>query len=184
MEEVRNNSFKLAKKILESGFKPTILFAITRGGVYVANPISEYFKYVNKHVFYGIVGVSSYDHENKPGEVVVNGWIPQLSSITENDRVILIDDIIDKGKTVEKLIEELEKNTPLKREIGIPISEKQIMVVSHDFKEYLHEETNEKNKPDIFINHWKIDKEELWIHYDSHELMGLTEDEVKERYGV
>ncbi|MCL2481619.1 MAG: phosphoribosyltransferase, partial [Spirochaetaceae bacterium] len=60
---VRNNSIKLAHKIYKDGFIPDIIYVSLRGGAYVGNIISEYFKIVLKNknpVLYAAVCSNSY----------------------------------------------------------------------------------------------------------------------------
>jgi hypothetical protein len=45
---VRDNSFKLAYRIFNSGFTPDIIYVCLRGGVYIGNIISEFFKIIRK----------------------------------------------------------------------------------------------------------------------------------------
>ena len=43
-ETVRNDALKIAHKIFQDGFIPDVIYASLRGGAYMANVISEYFK--------------------------------------------------------------------------------------------------------------------------------------------
>lgn len=45
-DTVRNNAIKLAYKIYRDGFIPDIIYVSLRGGAYMGNVISEYFKFV------------------------------------------------------------------------------------------------------------------------------------------
>ena len=47
-ETVRNNALKLANKIYKDGFIPDVIYCSLRGGAYMANIISEYFKIISK----------------------------------------------------------------------------------------------------------------------------------------
>ena len=46
--DVRNNAIKLAHRILKDGFIPDIIYVPLRGGAYLGNIISEYFKIIQK----------------------------------------------------------------------------------------------------------------------------------------
>ena len=55
---VRNNAIKLAHKIYKDGFIPDVIYVPLRGGAYLGNIISEYFKIVQKGkrpVFYAAI---------------------------------------------------------------------------------------------------------------------------------
>ena len=45
---VRNDALKLAHKIYKDGFIPDVIYCSLRGGAYMANVISEYFKIISK----------------------------------------------------------------------------------------------------------------------------------------
>ena len=60
---VRNNAVKLAHKIYIDGFFPDVIYVSLRGGAYMGNVISEYFKILRKDrhpVFYAAVVARSY----------------------------------------------------------------------------------------------------------------------------
>ena len=44
----RNNAIKLAHRIYNDGFIPDIIYVPLRGGAYLGNIISEYFKIIQK----------------------------------------------------------------------------------------------------------------------------------------
>ncbi|MDR2795100.1 MAG: phosphoribosyltransferase, partial [Spirochaetaceae bacterium] len=43
-DTVRNNAIKLAARIYGDGFVPDVIYVSLRGGAYLGNVISEYFK--------------------------------------------------------------------------------------------------------------------------------------------
>ena len=45
---VRNNAIKLAWKIHRDGFVPDVIYVSLRGGAYIGNVISEYFKIIRQ----------------------------------------------------------------------------------------------------------------------------------------
>ena len=57
-DTVRNNALKLAHRIHTDGFVPDVIYVSLRGGAYLGNVISEYFKVVrsgHRPVFYAAV---------------------------------------------------------------------------------------------------------------------------------
>lgn len=129
MEEERDDSFRLAENLYKSGVRPTFIFGVTRGGNYVAGPISEYFKWRYERensklkedeqkleLITGSVAAHEYDKKNRPGEVIVEGWAPVLNRVTKNDTMILCDDCYDTGNTLRALIHDIELHTPLRKE--------------------------------------------------------------------
>ena len=58
LKVVRNNALKLAERIRNDGFIPDVIYVSLRGGAYLGNVISEYFKVVRngeRPVFYAAV---------------------------------------------------------------------------------------------------------------------------------
>ncbi|AHH09843.1 Putative phosphoribosyl transferase domain-containing protein [Borrelia parkeri SLO] len=66
-EEIRINGLKLAYKIYKNGFIPDIMYVSLRGGAYLGNIISEFFKFIKleKPLLYAAVVARSYDISNK-----------------------------------------------------------------------------------------------------------------------
>lgn len=175
-DTVRNNSLKLAHKICKDGFVPDVIYVSLRGGAYVANVISEYFKIARKDarpVLYSAVVARSYSDIRQRNRVMVDGWTYSPEHLRPGDKILLVDDIFDSGKTVNHLVE-------LLLEKGVPRSD--IKVAVHDYKYFTYYEEQLPIQPDYWCRKFEITKPEddLWIHYMSHELIGLTKEELEE----
>ncbi len=62
-QTVRNNAIKLADRINREGFVPDVIYVSLRGGAYMGNVISEYFKMIRRDkrpVYYAAVVARSY----------------------------------------------------------------------------------------------------------------------------
>ncbi len=177
-DTVRNDALILADKIYrEDGFVPDVIYSSLRGGAYMANVISEYYKMAlknHKPVLYAAVVARSYSDVNQHDAVRIDGWTYSPDYLRMGDKVMLIDDIYDSGRTLNYLVSIL-------LEKGVP--RENIKVVVHDYKIY-----NYKDKlpiqPDYWCRKQVIDKpeENPWINYMSHELVGLTSEELEESY--
>lgn len=177
-DNVRNNALKLAHKIYKEGFIPDVIYCSLRGGAYVANVVSEYFKIARKDchpVLYAAVVARSYSDIRKRDRVMVDGWTYSPEHLRPGDKVLLVDDIFDTGKTINYLVEVL-------LEKGIP--RKDIKVAVHDYKYFTYKEEQLPIQPDYFCRKFTITKpeEDRWIHYMSHELIGLSDEELEEYY--
>ncbi len=175
--KVRNDALKLAKKILDDGFVPDIIYTSLRGGAYMANVISEYFKLAlkdKKPVLYAAVVARSYSDVHQRDSIRIDGWTYSPEYLRPGDKILLVDDIYDSGRTLNYLVQVL-------LEKGVPRSD--IKVVVHDFKNFTCKETL-PIKPDYYCRKFDIAKPEddRWIHYMSHELVGLTKEELDEFY--
>jgi hypoxanthine phosphoribosyltransferase len=177
-ETVRNNGLKLAHKIyMEDGFVPDVIYASLRGGAYMANIISEYYKVAlknHKPVLYAAVVARSYTDVKQQSAVRIDGWTYSPDYLRQGDKILLVDDIYDSGRTLNYLVGVL-------LEKGVP--RENIKVVVHDYKVYSWKEKL-PIQPDYWCRRFDINKpeENQWINYNSHELVGLTEEELEENF--
>lgn len=175
---VRNNALKLAHRIAADGFVPDVIYVSLRGGAYIGNVISEYFKVLRKDrhpVFYAAVVARSYLDINRKDKVHVDGWTYDPEYLRHGDRILLLDDIFDSGMTVNYLVGILIEK-------GIPRSD--IKVAVHDYKQRIYSREQLPIQPDYYCRFHAIEKpaEDFWIHYLSHELVGLTPEEKQQHY--
>ncbi len=176
--KVRNNAIKLAAKIHNDGFIPDIIYVSLRGGAYMGNMLSEYFKFVRKHerpILYAAVVARSYTDIHQHGQVMVDGWTYDPEYLRAGDKILLVDDIFDSGRTINHLADIIIAK-------GIPRED--IKIVVHDYKVHTHAEQEKDNHPDYYCRKHIINspEEDIWIHYMSHELVGLSKDELKNYY--
>ena len=117
-DSIRNNALKMAHRILQDGFIPDVIYVSLRGGAYVANVLSEYFKLARKDVhpvLYAAVVARSYSDIRCHSRVMVDGWTYSPEHLRHGDRILLVDDIFDTGRTINHLVEILlEKGIPRK----------------------------------------------------------------------
>jgi hypoxanthine phosphoribosyltransferase len=175
---VRNNALKLAHRIYHDGFIPDVIYVSLRGGAYLGNVISEYFKIVRRAgrpVYYAAVVARSYTGVRESEQVKVEGWTYAPEHLRVGDKVLLVDDIFDSGRTINHL-------TGIILEKGIPRDD--IKVAVHDYK-YIYDKGEQLPiQPDYWCrkHELSIKDEDLWIHYMSHELVGLSPAELEEHY--
>jgi len=177
-DTVRNNALKLAYRIHQEGFVPDVIYVSLRGGAYVGNVISEYFKIVRKGqrpVFYAAVVARSYTDIHHREAVQVDGWTYSPAYLRSGDKILLVDDIFDSGRTVNHLV-----NIILQK--GIPRHD--IKIAVHDYKIRSFAEEELPIHPDYYCRKHVINdpSEDSWVHYLSHELVGLTDNEIELHY--
>lgn len=176
-DTVRDNALKLGWKIVQSGFVPDVIYVSLRGGAYLGNILSEYFKVVrqgSRPVFYAAVVAHSYTDIRQNTSVRVDGWTYSPEYLRTGDRVLFVDDIFDTGRTINHLV-----NVILER--GIPRHD--VKVAVHDYKVF-GDAPNLPISPDFYCRRHDIATraQDPWIHYLSHELIGLTQEERKKWY--
>ena len=177
-DTVRNNALNLAYRIHQDGFIPDVIYILLRGGAYIGNVISEYFKIIKKDgrpVFYAAVVARSYTDIRQQDRIMVDGWTYAPAYLRNGDRVLLVDDIYDTGRTVNHLAEII-------MEKGIPREDLKIAV--HDYKILTHSDILLPIQPDYYCRKHEVASadHDVWIHYMSHELVGLSEDEINCNY--
>ena len=177
-QTVRNNAIKLADRINREGFAPDVIYVSLRGGAYMGNVISEYFKMTRRDrrpVYYAAVVARSYRDIGEQDKVRVDGWTYDPAYLRSGDKVLLVDDIFDSGRTVNHLVEII-------MEQGIPRAD--VRVAVHDYKLRRYATKQLPVLPDYWCRLHEIaaPEEDFWIHYMSHELVGLTEAEKKKHY--
>lgn len=175
--EMRNNILKLVNKIYNEGFSPDVIYISLRGGAYMGNIMSEYFKIVKNNerpVLFAAVVARSYTGVRAQSKVIIDGWTYDPEHLRTGDKILFVDDIFDTGRTLNHLVEVILDK-------GIPRED--IKVAVYDYKIFTDKEAL-PIQPDYYCNKHIISEnsENPWIHYMSHELVGLTRDEFEEHY--
>ena len=177
-DAVRNNALKMARKIHLEGFIPDVIYVSLRGGAYIGNVLSEYFKIIaggERPVLYAAVVARSYQGIKDQDEVRIDGWTYSPEHLRQGDKVLLVDDIFDSGRTLNYLAKVIVDR-------GIP--RKDLKIAVHDYKCFQGKEEELDIHPDYYCRKHIITKpeEDLWIHYMSHELVGLSAKEREKYY--
>ena len=177
-ETVRNNALKMAHQIRLDGFIPDVIYVSLRGGAYIGNVISEYFKIVSESarpVLYAAVVARSYQGIKNQDEVRIDGWTYSPEYLRQGDKILLVDDIFDSGRTLNYLAKVIIDR-------GIPREDLKIAV--HDFKVFHNKPESLPLQPDYYCRRHDIRsaEDDIWIHYLSHELVGLTPEERETQY--
>jgi hypothetical protein len=122
--ELLEDSFRLGVEILESGFAPTLIVAIWRGGTPVGMAVQEILSYCGVEADHIAIRTSSYSGVDQRGAVAVHGLNYIIKKIRHDDRLLIVDDVFDTGNTIVAVIEEITKrargNTPEDIRIAVP----------------------------------------------------------------
>ena len=163
-DQLLRDSYNLAWKIFESGFKPDYIIGVWRGGAPVGIAVQEFLDFLGIPSDHIAIRTSYYSGINsRKDNVQVYGLIYVIRKLQSEDSLLIVDDVYDTGMSISKVISDLEfackKNTP------------EIRVATPYFKPT-------KNKtdrtPDYFIH-----ETDQWLVFP-HELQGLSMDEIKE----
>ncbi len=123
-QDLLEDSVELGIKILESGFEPTMIIAIWRGGTPVGMAVQEVLSYCGVASDHIAIRTSSYAGVDQRGAVAVHGLNYIIKKICHDDRVLIVDDVFDTGNTIVAVIDELTRrargNTPEDIRVAVP----------------------------------------------------------------
>ncbi len=162
-DELLRDSFELGLRIYESGYRPSFIVGIWRGGAPIGIAVHEvldYYGVQNDHI---AIRTASY---LRPGEqastVRVFGLNYIIDNISADDQLLIVDDTFDSGRSVDAVIQELRRkcrrNTP-----------DEIRVATVYWKPHLNKT---ERVPDYYVH--QTDK---WLVFP-HEIDGLTPEEI------
>jgi hypothetical protein len=162
-ESLLRDSMQLAMQVLRSGFRPTFLVAIWRGGAPIGITVQEVLEYHGVHVDHISIRTSSYsgiDQQEKSVRVHALDYL--VSRLEEHDRLLLIDDVFDSGRSLEAVLGELRQRC--RRNLPGTI---RIATVY-----YKPTRNRSSLKPDYFVN-----STDRWLVFP-HEIQGLSREEI------
>lgn len=109
-DQLEKDSWMFARNIHEQGYDFDVFAGITRGGAQIAIYMQEVFEYLTKKKKkFAAIHASSYKGIGESSEVTV-GSIDALISVTRNgDRILVVDDIFDRGSTFDAVTETIKK---------------------------------------------------------------------------
>jgi hypothetical protein len=158
------DSFRLGVKILESGFLPDYIVAIWRGGTPIGIAVQELLDYAGVETDHISIRTSYYTGIGKTSDKVqVHGLGYLIDKIDHENRLLIVDDVFDTGKSIAAVIDELEhrarRNLPYDIRVATPW--------------YKPSKNVTERKPDYYIH-----ETERWLVFP-HELQGLSVEEVR-----
>lgn len=162
-QDLLEDSFRLGLRVLESGFEPTMIIAIWRGGTPVGVAVQEILAYCGVDADHIAIRTSSYVGVDQRGAVAVHGLNYIIKKICYEDRVLIVDDVFDTGNTITAVIDELEQrsrdNFPEDIRVAVPW--------------YKPSRNQTDIEPDYFMR-----ETAEWLVFP-HELDALTPDELR-----
>jgi hypoxanthine phosphoribosyltransferase len=163
-EGLLRDSFALAAGILESGFRPSVLVALWRGGAPIGIAVQESLEYHGVTTDHVAIRTSSYTGIDQHEKTVrVHGIDYLVSRLSHDDRLLLIDDVFDSGRSLDAVIDELARRC--KRNLP-----EQLKVATVYYKP---ERNRSRRVPDYFVH-----ATDRWLVFP-HELQGLSDEEIR-----
>ncbi|MCP4292688.1 MAG: hypoxanthine phosphoribosyltransferase [bacterium] len=165
------DSFRLGVQVFESGFRPTFIVGLWRGGSSVGIYVQECLQTLGVETNHISLRTSyrgqPYYHEmvaSPDAEIRVHGTQYLLESLNADDSLLLVDDVFSTGNNIDAVIKRLSKH--LKRNMP-----REVRVATLWERPSLRET---ELKPD-FSQHQTDD----WLVFP-YEISGLSMDEIKE----
>jgi len=162
-EELLADSFELGLQIFESGYRPTFIVGVWRGGTPVGIAIQEVLSLLGCAANHFAIRTSAYSAiDVAEKEVQVLGLQHVVDTINAEDRLLIIDDIFDSGRSIEAIInvlnEKARRNTP---------SDIRVATVY-----YKPSRNATARVPDFYLH-----ETDQWVMFP-HELEGCTTEEL------
>lgn len=162
-DELLSDSFALAAQVFASGYRPSFLVALWRGGAPIGIAVQEWLEHRGLRTDHITVRTSSYtgiDQQEKTVRVHAMDYL--VSHVTHEDRLLIVDDVFDSGRSLEAVLAELRRRCPDNhpREVRIATTY------------YKPSRNRSALKPDFFVH-----ETERWLVFP-HELVGLSDAEI------
>ncbi|MEG3753222.1 phosphoribosyltransferase [Psychromonas arctica] len=163
-QNLLEDSYALARQILDSDFKPTFIVAIWRGGAPIGIAVQEFLAVHGIDSDHIAIRTSSYaaaiDQQQK--EVKVHGLNYLVKNLEHDDRLLLVDDVYDTGRSIEAIIQELQRKTRLNMPEDVRVA-----------VPYFKPSRNQTNRvPDYYLH-----ETDAWLKYP-HSLEGLSPEDI------
>jgi len=162
-DSLLRDSMELAMRIVRSGFRPTFLVALWRGGAPIGITVQEVLEYYGVHTDHVAIRTSTHTGIDERSDAVrVHAVDYVVSRLTFEDRLLLIDDVFDSGRSLEAVLGELgrrcRRNLPQHIRIATAY--------------YKPSRNRTALAPDYFVR-----QTERWLVFP-HEIQGLSREEI------
>lgn len=161
-DELLADSFRLGLKILDSGFRPTHIAGIWRGGTPVGIAVQELLDFCGVKTDHIAIRTSLYTGiGTTAARVQVHGLNYLVRNLNAEDALLIVDDVYDSGRSIRQVIDDLRhecrRNTP----------EIRIATIY----------TKPRSSIPSGVPHYYLHETDRWLVFP-HELGGLSVDEI------
>ncbi len=170
-QDLIEDAFRLGVKIFNSGFKPSFIVGLWRGGSSVGIYVQECLQYLGVETNHISIrtsysGADTYQQmiENPDAHIRVHGTQYLLENLNADDRLLIIDDVFSSGLTIQAVIRRLQQR--LKR--NMPKEIKTATVWCKPAK------NQTQSIPDFYLH-----ETNAWLVLP-YELKGLSREEIEQ----
>jgi len=162
-QQLLEDSMRLGLNVFDSGFHPSFILAIWRGGAPIGIAVQEILQLQGVTADHIAIRTSSYQGiDGRANEVQVYSMNYLIKNVTHEDKLLIVDDVFDTGKSIEAVINHLTSkarlNTPDDIRVAVPY--------------YKPTRNLTDREPDYFL--YETDQ---WLKFP-HSLEGLTLEEM------
>ena len=162
-QDLLNDSFELGLRIFKSGFKPSFIIGVWRGGTPVGIAVQEILDLLGVKTDHIAIRTSSYyGIDKRDKKVRVHGLEYVVRHANWEDGLLIVDDVFDTGNSIKAILETLRS----KMRRNMP---KDIRIATAWYKP-------NKNVTNI-VPDFCIHETDQWLVFP-HELDGLTREEI------
>ncbi len=159
------DSWRLGALVADSGFKPTFIVAIWRGGAPIGVAVQEMLRARDITADHIAIRTASYHGiDGREDSVQVYSMSYLIKNVQHQDSLLIVDDVFDTGRSIEAVVAHLSRkarrNTPADIRVAVPYYKPLRNVTDRVPDYYLHET-------------------EQWLKFP-HSLEGLTAEEISE----
>lgn len=169
-QDLLNDSYRLAVKVYESGFRPDFIVGVWRGGSTVGIYVQECLQYLGVEADHIAIRTSYQGRDeyqkslNQPENIRVHGMQYLFENMNHDDSLLIVDDVFSTGNNIQAVINRLQKKTkrnmPHEWKIAVPF--------------YRPTKPLSNSAPDYYLH-----ATEKWLVLP-YELTGLSEQEIRE----
>lgn len=169
-QSLLEDSYRLAVKVFESGFRPDFIVGIWRGGSTVGIYVQECLQYLGVKTDHIAIrtsyrGMESYQRNvDRPEQIRVHGLQYLYENMNRDDTLLIVDDVFSSGQNIDAVIRRLEsktkRNMPQDVRIAVPF-----------FKPHRNRTTR---VPDYYLH-----ETDDWLVLP-YEITGLSDAEIAE----
>ena len=164
-EQLLADSFRLGRQIHDSGYRPTHIVGVWRGGAPIGIAVQEYLAFRGLETDHIAVRTSAYRGIGETRDVRVFGEGYLVDTLNAADRLLIVDDTFDSGRSIASLLQVLRakcrRNFPAEARVATIYWKPALNTTSLQPDYHLHQT-------------------EDWLVFP-HELCGLTEDEIRRK---
>ncbi len=99
------DSFRLGKKVYQSGFRPKHMLSIWRGGTPVGLGVDAFYRSRGVQIHHTTIATDSYTGIGRRGGVTVKNLEHLVRVICPEDGLLIIDDVYESGNTIRQVVE-------------------------------------------------------------------------------